>query len=64
MDALEKLYREEILPAIEQGLCAAVYTQLSDVEDEVNGLTTYDRRALKCDEERMRRIGEEAAKRL
>ena len=45
--ALEALYREQILPAVEKGLCAAVYTQLSDVEDETNGLLTYDRRLCK-----------------
>ena len=45
--ALTRLYREEILPLIPKGLCAAVYTQVSDVEDEVNGLLSYDRRAQK-----------------
>ncbi len=45
--ALTKLYAEEILPAKEQGLAAAVYTQLSDVETELNGLLTYDRQELK-----------------
>ena len=50
-DALEKLYMSEILPAIkENGLSAAVYTQLSDVEDETNGLMTYDRRVIKANE--------------
>ena len=51
------LYEREILPAIEQGLCAAVLTQVSDVEDEVNGLLTYDRRVLKVDEARMASLG-------
>lgn len=41
------LYEKEIIPAKEAGLCAAVYTQVSDVEDELNGLLTYDRRVLK-----------------
>ena len=41
-----KLYRE-IRPAKDQGLSAAVYTQLSDVEQEINGLLTYDRKELK-----------------
>ena len=54
--ALEELYRRQILPAKEKGLAAAVYTQLSDVEDEINGLLTYDRSVLKTDAERMRRI--------
>ena len=38
---------EEVDRLIEQGLSAAVYTQLSDVEDEVNGLLTYDRKVVK-----------------
>lgn len=41
---IRALYEKEILPAVEQGLCAAVYTQLSDVEEELNGLLTYDRK--------------------
>ena len=59
-DALEKLYLEEVLPAVKSGLCAAVLTQLSDVEDETNGLVTYDRQIVKVSEERMQGI----AKRL
>jgi hypothetical protein len=51
--ALERLYRDEVIPAIEKGLCAAVYTQVSDVEDETNGLVTYDRRVVKVDEQTM-----------
>ena len=45
--AYRKLYETQIIPAKEKGLAACVYTQLSDVEDEVNGLVTYDRRAVK-----------------
>ena len=41
------LYLEEIVPCIREGLCAAIYTQVSDVEDEINGLMTYDRRVEK-----------------
>ena len=59
MDAVEKLYRDEILPAVSRGLCGAVYTQLSDVEDETNGLYSYDRRVCKVDEARMRALAEE-----
>ena len=40
------------------GLCATVYTQLSDVEDETNGLLTYDRKVCKVDASRMRRMAE------
>ena len=54
--ALEKLFSRQIRPAKEKGLAAAVYTQLSDVEDEINGLVTYDRRVVKIEPERMRQI--------
>ena len=54
--ALEALYTEEIVPMIERGLCASILTQVSDVEDETNGLLTYDRQVLKIDAERMRKI--------
>ena len=57
MDAVEKLYREQVIPHIEkEGLSAAVYTQVSDVEEEVNGLMTFDRRVTKMDESRMTAI--------
>ena len=46
-DKLRALYTEQVLPLIPQGLCAAIYTQVSDIEDEINGLLTYDRRVAK-----------------
>ncbi len=46
---LNKLYRNEIIPLTRAGLSAAVLTQVSDVEDETNGLLTYDRRVVKPD---------------
>ena len=49
--AIRKLYGEEIKPLISKGICALVYTQISDVEDETNGLITYDRRVLKLNSE-------------
>ncbi len=55
-EAYENLYYNEILPAKEKGLCATVYTQLTDVEDELNGLITYDRKVLKLPSENVRRI--------
>lgn len=49
--ALEDLYTKQVIPMIKkQGLCATVYTQVSDVEDEINGLFTYDR-VLKVDKD-------------
>ena len=55
-DRIEKLYREDLLPNIKNGLSVLVYTQVSDVEEEVNGLLTYDRKVLKVDEARMRKL--------
>ena len=57
-DAVEKLYLNEILPAKAVGLSAAVYTQVSDVEDETNGLLSYDRKVTKLDSARMTAIAE------
>ena len=54
--ALEELYQEQIYPAKLKGLAATVYTQLSDVEDELNGVLTYDRKIWKIAPEVMRRI--------
>ncbi|MBR2353904.1 MAG: MFS transporter, partial [Clostridia bacterium] len=53
---LEELYRSEIVPAIQKGLAGAILTQVSDVEDETNGLLTYDRKVLKVDPDRMRKV--------
>ena len=57
--ALLQLYREEILPAARAGLSGAIYTQLSDIEDETNGLVTYDRRHTKVDVEEMQLLAKE-----
>lgn len=57
-DAVYSLFAEGTAPLIEDGLCAIVYTQLSDVEDETNGLITYDRRVVKIDEAKMREANE------
>ena len=46
-EAVKRLYMDEVLPCVKQGLCAAVYTQVSDVEDEINGLISYDRKVEK-----------------
>ncbi len=54
--ALEELYSQQIAPAYEQGLAAAIYTQVSDVEDELNGLITYDRQVVKIPPETVRNI--------
>ena len=56
---LKTLYLERIIPAVKNGLCAAIYTQVSDVEDEINGLLTYDRRVCKADKADMLAIAEQ-----
>jgi len=57
---LTRGYREwierEVIPNIRRGLSATVYTQLSDVEEETNGILTYDREVLKLDAETVREL--------
>lgn len=52
-------YAEQLKQLIRQGFSAAVYTQTTDVEIEVNGLLTYDRELVKVDEERVRKVNQE-----
>ncbi len=56
------LYEKEILPIISTGLCASIYTQVSDVEDETNGLITYDRQVVKVSKEGMIPLAEKMTK--
>ena len=56
--AVAKLYLEEVLPCIPNGLCASIYTQVSDVEDEINGLLTYDRKVSKLTKDVMLPVAE------
>lgn len=56
--AYSKLYNNVIIPQIKDGLSATVYTQVTDVEDELNGLLTYDREVEKIDREELRKINE------
>lgn len=55
-ESIIKLYEEEVIPAKALGLSAAIYTQLSDVETELNGLITYDRKVIKVSYSVMNRI--------
>ena len=54
--AYRKLFEKQIIPNIEKGLSATVYTQVSDVEFEVNGILTYDRAIVKVDEETLKEL--------
>lgn len=50
------MYEKMILPAIKEGIAGCVYTQLSDVEDEINGFYTYDREVCKVEKDKMQEI--------
>jgi beta-galactosidase/beta-glucuronidase len=52
-------YAEELKQLIKIGFSAAVYTQTTDVEGEVNGLLTYDRKVIKLEEDRVRKVNQE-----
>ena len=52
------LYEKMIIPAIPLGCCGCIYTQLSDIEDEINGLYTYDRSVCKVEKERLAALAE------
>lgn len=57
-------YAESLLKMIKSGFSAGVYTQTTDVEGEVNGLMTYDRKVIKIDEQRVREINQKICKSL
>lgn len=58
------MYEDMVLPSVPRGLCGCVYTQLSDVEGETNGLYTYDRQVRKVEPEAMRSMAAQAARAL
>ncbi len=58
-EAYLRLLDTEVKPLIPQGLAAAIYTQTSDVEIEINGYLTYDRKVEKMDAEVLRIVHEE-----
>ncbi|MGN1478526.1 MAG: glycoside hydrolase family 2 protein [Acutalibacteraceae bacterium] len=55
-EAYKKLHEKQVIPLVKKGLCATVYTQVSDVEFEINGMFTYDREILKIDAEVVKSI--------
>ena len=57
-----KLYETEVKELVRNGASAFVYTQISDVEDEINGFVTYDRQVIKVDCDRLKKINEMLAK--
>jgi beta-galactosidase/beta-glucuronidase len=57
-EAYTALLTEQVQPLVRKGLSAVVYTQLSDIEEEINGLMTYDRKVLKFDEQKMQLLNQ------
>ena len=57
--AIKVLFLNKIKPLIQKGLSACIYTQVSDVEDEINGLFTYDRKVTKIPVDVMAEINNE-----
>ena len=55
-------FAEQLKQLIKQGCSAAVYTQTTDVEIEINGLMTYDRKVIKMDEKKLRAVNEDIIK--
>lgn len=60
--AYARLIEQTILPAVKKGIGATVYTQLSDIEEETNGIYTYDRKICKLDPDTVRRLNQKLAK--
>ncbi len=56
--ALEKLYIKKLMPLIDKGLSGCIYTQVSDVEEEINGLVTFDRKVIKVPVDVMRNLND------
>ena len=54
----KRLWEEEIYPNLEKGLCSAIYTQTSDIEEEINGIMTYDRDEVKFIEDEVKALNE------
>ena len=52
----KRLWEEEIYLNLEKGLSSAIYTQTSDIEEEINGLMTYDREGNKFEEEELKML--------
>lgn len=57
-EAIVATYEKKLLPGIKSCLCASVYTQISDIEEEINGLMTYDRKVVKVDIETIKAMND------
>ncbi len=59
LDGYRQLHEKEVIPAIAEGLSAKIYTQTSDVEDEINGLMTYDRKVKKYNIKQLKAVNDQ-----
>lgn len=57
-------YGQQLLELVKRGISGGVYTQTTDVEGEVNGLITYDRKVIKVEEDRIKKINQEISNSL
>ncbi len=58
LKAYEKLINRDVINNIPKGLSATIYTQLSDVEDELNGFVTFDRKVVKVEPSKIKEIND------
>lgn len=63
-DAVMRLYDRQIYENIDRGLSGCIYTQVSDVEDECNGIFTADRKIIKLDEKKMKKMNDRCIRKL
>ena len=64
MKKIRRLYEKTVLPGIEEGLCGCIYTQLSDIENELNGIYTFDRKICKVNKKEMKSIAQQLSERI
>ncbi|MBQ2505558.1 MAG: glycoside hydrolase family 2, partial [Erysipelotrichaceae bacterium] len=60
-DKIIEMHEKMVLPSIENGLCGYIMTQISDVENELNGLFSYDRQVCKVDQEAIKKANQRLA---
>lgn len=58
-DAYKNLIKDILIPAKKDGLCGAIYTQISDVEIEYNGIVTYDRKRKKMNPKKISKLNQQ-----
>ena len=58
------LNANQLKALVDRGFSAAVYTQTTDVEGEVNGLMTYDRKVIKINEAAIRKVNQEVIQQM